>query len=129
MGRKEKAEELFTQGYNCAQAVFLAYADRMDMDEKTAAKLASSFGGGMGCLREVCGAVSGMFMVTGMLYGYDDPKAPEEKKEHYRSLRQNSKNRTDRSSVGSCLDWTAVRTARHRSLEQRSTIKNAHVRS
>ena len=48
MGRKEKAEELFTQGYNCAQAVFLAYADRMDMDEKTAAKLASSFGGGMG---------------------------------------------------------------------------------
>ena len=83
MGRKEKAEELFTQGYNCAQAVFLAYADRMDMDEKTAAKLASSFGGGMGCLREVCGAVSGMFMVTGMLYGYDDPKAPEEKKEHY----------------------------------------------
>ena len=81
MGRKEKAEELFTQGYNCAQAVFLTYADRMDMDEKTAAKLASSFGGGMGCLREVCGAVSGMFMVTGMLYGYDDPKAPEEKKQ------------------------------------------------
>lgn len=88
MGRKEKAEELFIQGYNCAQAVFLAYADRMDMDEKTAAKLASSFGGGMGCLREVCGAVSGMFMVTGMLYGYDDPKAPEEKKEHYGKIQE-----------------------------------------
>ena len=88
MGRTEKAEELFTQGYNCAQAVFLAYADRMDMDEKTAAKLASSFGGGMGCLREVCGAVSGMFMVTGMLYGYDDPKAPEEKKEHYGKIQE-----------------------------------------
>ena len=60
----------------------------MDMDEKTAAKLASSFGGGMGCLREVCGAVSGMFMVTGMLYGYDDPKAPEEKKEHYGKIQE-----------------------------------------
>ena len=89
MGTKaEYAISLHDKGYNCAQAVFLAYADRMDMDEKTAAKLASSFGGGMGCLREVCGAVSGMFMVTGMLYGYDDPKAPEEKKEHYGKIQE-----------------------------------------
>lgn len=88
MGKKEQAEELFTQGYNCAQAVVLAYADQTGMERETAARLASSFGGGMGCLREVCGAVSGMFMMAGALYGYDDPKAPEEKKEHYQRIQE-----------------------------------------
>lgn len=78
-----KAKELFKSGYNCAQAVFLAFSDITGMDEKTAAMLSSSFGGGMGRMREVCGAVSGMFMIAGMLYGYDDPKARVEKKEHY----------------------------------------------
>ncbi len=65
----EAAEENFRKGYNCAQAVFLAFQDLYEMDEITAAKLSSSFGGGMGRLREVCGAVSGMFMAAGMLYG------------------------------------------------------------
>lgn len=78
-----KAKELFLSGYNCAQAVFIAFSDLVGMDEKSAAKLASSFGGGMGRMREVCGAVSAMFMVAGVLYGYDDPKAKEEKMEHY----------------------------------------------
>ena len=53
------AHENFKKGYNCAQAVFLAFAEEMNMDEVTAAKLSSSFGGGMGKMREVCGAVSG----------------------------------------------------------------------
>lgn len=88
MGRGEKAADLFSEGYNCAQAVFLAYADKFDIDQETAAKLAASFGGGMGRLREVCGAVSGMFMVAGVLFGYDDPKASEEKKEHYARIQE-----------------------------------------
>ena len=67
------AEENFLKGYSCTQAVVLAFSDLHGMEEKTAAKLSSSFGGGMGRLREVCGAVSGMFLVAGMLYGYDDP--------------------------------------------------------
>lgn len=78
-----KAKELFEQGYNCAQAVLLAFEDVTGFDTKTAAALSSSFGGGMGRLREVCGAVSGMFMVAGILQGYDDPKATEEKADHY----------------------------------------------
>ena len=78
-----KAKELFEQGYNCAQSVILAFEDVTGLDTKTAATLSSSFGGGMGRLREVCGAVSGMFMVAGILQGYDDPKAKEEKAEHY----------------------------------------------
>ena len=78
-----KAKNLFEQGYNCAQAVLLAFEDITGIDTKTAAALSSSFGGGMGRLREVCGAVSGMFMVSGIARGYSSPKATDEKAEHY----------------------------------------------
>ena len=84
--RSERAKALFLEGYNCAQAVAGAFSDQFDMDFVTLMKTISSFGGGMGRLREVCGAVSGMFFVAGALYGYDDPKAKEEKAEHYRLI-------------------------------------------
>ena len=77
------AAELFMEGYNCAQAVAIAFCDLTGFDKSTSAKLASSFGGGMGRLREVCGAVSGMLMVAGLLYGYDGPEEGAIKKEHY----------------------------------------------
>ena len=84
----QKAEENFVNGYNWTQAVFLAFSDLYQMDMATAARLSSSFGGGMGRLREVCGAVSGMFLVAGMLYGYDMPGDLEGKKEHYARIQQ-----------------------------------------
>lgn len=84
----QKAMKLFKEGYNCSQAVVLAFSDKYDIEESAAVKLASSFGGGMGRLREVCGAVSGMFMVAGLLYGYDDPKAREDKSDHYARIQQ-----------------------------------------
>ena len=83
MNHSEKAFELFKSGYNCAQAVAVAFCDLTGLTETQAARIASSFGGGMGRMREVCGAVSGMFMVLGLLYGYDDPKADTEKKQLY----------------------------------------------
>ena len=86
--RKEIAMELFEEGYNCAQSVFLAFEDMYEMDRKTALKLSSSFGAGMGRLREVCGSVSGMFMVAGILYGYDDPKATDVKTAHYARIQE-----------------------------------------
>lgn len=82
----EVAADLFKQGYNCSQAVFAAFCDETGIDTGTALKIASSFGGGMGRLREVCGAVSGMFMVAGILYGYDSPDAGTKKKEHYKLI-------------------------------------------
>lgn len=88
MNRKEKAEALFLEGYNCAQAVAIAFEDLHGVNRETIGKLSSSFGGGMGRLREVCGGVSGMFMVAGLLYGYDDPKAKEEKTEHYTRIQK-----------------------------------------
>ena len=85
MNHEFKAADLFLSGSNCAQAIVVAYCDVTGLDESFAAKLSSSFGGGMGRLREVCGAVSGMLMVAGLLYGYDDPGEGDcNKKEHYK---------------------------------------------
>ena len=78
-----KAAELFLGGYNCAQSVVVAFSDLTGLDESFSAKLASSFGGGMGRMREVCGAVSGMLLVLGLLYGYDTPGDDVSKKQQY----------------------------------------------
>ena len=82
------AADLFLEGYNCAQAVAVAFCDLTGMDQKAAAKLAAPFGGGMGRMREVCGAVSGMFMVLGQLYGYDNSDDDAHKKELYKQVQQ-----------------------------------------
>lgn len=79
----DRAVALFRQGYNCAQSVFAAFADLLDMEESYALRLASSFGGGVGRLREICGAVSGMEMVCGVLYGYDTSNDDQRKAQHY----------------------------------------------
>lgn len=81
--RESIARNAFKEGYNCSQCMMVAFADLLGMEKKQAIRMASSFGGGMGRMREVCGAVSGMFLVAGLLYGYDDPKDYESKKEHY----------------------------------------------
>ena len=73
MDHAYKAGELFLSGSNCAQAVIVAFSDVTGMDEKTSARISSAFGGGMGRMREVCGAVSGMLMVLSLLYGYEEP--------------------------------------------------------
>lgn len=82
----QTAITLFKQGYNCSQAVFAAFADELDIDNETAIKIASSFGGGMGGLCEVCGAVTGMFMVAGIKYGYCTPGDRKSKFEHYKLI-------------------------------------------
>lgn len=84
--RSEKARQYFLDGYNCSQAVLLAFCDDGDLDKETLLKAVSPFGGGMGRLREVCGAVSGMFMAAGLIYGYADPKAKTEKAALYKKI-------------------------------------------
>ena len=86
--RGDKAKQLFLSGYNCAQAVLMAFSDITGFDEKTSAMLASGFGGGMGRMREVCGTVSAMFMIVGIVNGYDDPKDNENKKRTYAMIQQ-----------------------------------------
>ncbi len=86
--REQKAMQLFKEGYNCAQAVLLTFCDVTGLDFSEAARLASTFGGGMGRLREVCGAVSAMTMLLGLTEGYDDPLDKEAKKQTYRLVQQ-----------------------------------------
>ncbi len=83
MNHEILAAELFLQGYNCAQVMTVAFSDVTGLSPEFSAKMASSFGGGMGRMREVCGAVSGMLMVAGLLYGYDGPETGKPKMEHY----------------------------------------------
>ena len=78
MDHGEKAVKLFESGYNCAQAVAAAFADVTGLEEKQAARMASAFGGGMGRLREVCGAVTGAAVVLGLRHGADKSVARTE---------------------------------------------------
>ncbi len=88
MSRRELAEQNFLKGYNCAQSLALAFADLFPMQPSETARLASTFGGGMGRLREVCGAVSGMLMVAGCLYGYDTPESGPVKDALYEKVQE-----------------------------------------
>ena len=87
MSRADKARELFLSGFSCSQSVFCAFADELNIDIDTAQMLSSSFGGGMGRMREVCGTVSGALMVLGAKYGYTN-KNSEKKAEHYKKVQR-----------------------------------------
>lgn len=91
MSKSQEAEQLFKEGYNCCQSVICAFSKDLNIDFDTALKIASPFGGGMGRLREVCGAVSGMFMVAGLKYGYTDPKDQKAKADHYKLIQELAK--------------------------------------
>ena len=86
--RADRAYDYFRSGYNCAQAVFMAFSDKYGIDEETAAQLASSFGGGMGRMREVCGAFSGMLLVNSMETGTADASDREAKAANYESVQK-----------------------------------------
>ena len=79
------------QGYNCTQSIAMAFIDLIDeneVDHEAFLRMSSSFGGGMGRLREVCGSVSGMFMVAGYLYGYSGPETGKPKADHYAIIQE-----------------------------------------
>lgn len=103
----EEAERLFKRGYSCSQSVFAAFCDETGMSMEDALRLSSAFGGGMGRLREVCGAVTGMFMVAGLKFGYTDPSDNKAKAELYRliqSLAEEFKRKNDSIICRDLLD-------------------------
>ena len=87
--RAQRAVDLFKQGFNCSQAVFASCADIYGItDEKLALRLSASFGGGMGRMRLVCGAASGMFMLAGLHNGSATPHDSEGKMANYAFVQQ-----------------------------------------
>ncbi len=100
----ENACRNFKKGYNCAQSVLLAFSDVAGLDNNLAIKLSSSFGGGMGRLREVCGAVSSMFMLAGILKGYTTPNNEEIKGKHYALIQSIAKDFESKCGSIICRD-------------------------
>lgn len=87
--RAQRAQDLFKQGFNCAQAVFAACADLYGIDDEALAlRLSASFGGGMGRMRMVCGAASGMFMLAGLHNGSATPHDNTGKMANYALVQQ-----------------------------------------
>ncbi|MBR3269269.1 MAG: C_GCAxxG_C_C family protein [Oscillospiraceae bacterium] len=85
---EKRACELFSSGCNCAQAVLTAFSDVTGLDEETSMRISSSFGAGMGRMREVCGTCSGMFMAAGLLYGLSPGFDDREKAAHYARIQE-----------------------------------------
>lgn len=81
--RIEKAVENFKKGYNCSQSVVAAFADLYGIDKQLAVRLAASFGGGIGRMRETCGAACGMFLLAGLETGCTNPADREGKGRNY----------------------------------------------
>ena len=106
MTRAERAEELFFEGYTCAQSVVLAFADVTGVDEGVLRRLSAPFGGGMGRLREVCGAVSGMVMLLGLSRDWDTLDK-EEKETLYAKEREMAEQFRERAGSIVCRDLIA----------------------
>lgn len=88
MNKADKAKELFLQGYNCAQAVVGAFCEDFGLDFDLAMKLSAGFGGGIGRLRETCGAVSGAVMAVSLAQGEFDVTNPNAKTAVYKEIRK-----------------------------------------
>ncbi len=89
ISRKERAMNYFLQGFNCTQSVLLAFEELLpEENREDFIRMASGFGGGMGRLREVCGSVSGMFLVAGLKYGYSGPETGAKKTELYSRIQE-----------------------------------------
>lgn len=101
--RQDKAEALFRQGYNCSQSVLGAFADVYGMDLEQALRISSSFGAGIGRMREVCGAASGMFMVAGLATGTTEGKDAEGKKANYDFVQKLAAKFKERSGADSMI--------------------------
>ena len=105
MGTKgQLAKDYFLKGYTCAQAVLCAFGDLTGLEEQTALALASSFGGGMGRMRLVCGALTGAFIALGLLYGDYQPGDNEGKAAHYERVREIGKEFEKRNGSMICAE-------------------------
>ena len=106
--RVDKAVETFESGFGCAQSVFSTYADLFGMDRETALKLASPMGGGIGRMREVCGAVSAMALLAGLKDGNIDPKDEEGRERIYLLVRKMSDRFREENGTISCRELLGI---------------------
>lgn len=113
--REARAREYFRQGYNCCQSVAMAFCDVLGLDEKKTAELTSGFGGGMGRLREVCGAVSGMTFVAGALCPAANPQAMSDRTRNYALVQKFAEEFRQRNGSIVCRELLGLRAAQKES--------------
>ncbi len=117
MSRAERAKNYFLEGYNCAQAVALAFADVAGVEEQTLKAISLPFGGGMGRLRQTCGGVTGGVMVLGLLF-------PElGKSESYALVQEFAKRFVERNgsiNCGELLTGVGIKTDTSPNAEERT---------
>lgn len=118
---RKLAKDLFRQEYNCSQAVLLAFSDECGLDFEMAARISSSFGAGMGRLREVCGAVTGMFMAAGLLYGYSDHQDQVGKTAHYHRIQDLAKQFEDKNQSIICRELLGLEAGKDSPVPERRT--------
>lgn len=119
----DRACKNFKDGYNCAQSVFLAFSEELGFDKETALRLSSSFGGGMGRLREVCGAVSSMFMIAGMLKGYITPNNDDIKAKHYELIQSLAKEFKSKHDTIICRELLGLEESEFSPIPEKRTEK------
>ena len=109
MDRIEKARDFFLQGYNCSQSVFCAFADKYGLDDNTSLKVSASFGGGIGRMRETCGAVCGAAMILGLEYGQTEPNDNESKQRNYQAVQELARRFKERNGSTICRELLSLR--------------------
>ena len=127
MDHRERAVSLFMEGYSCAQSVFGAFSDVTGLDFDTAMRLSSSFGGGMGRMREVSGTCSGMFMVLGLLFGHSDPD-PQKKAAVYARVQDVANRFRERNKTIICRELLAGIQADDRPIPDARTAEYYKIR-
>ena len=118
--RIEKAVGFFKSGYNCSQSVVLAFADMYGFTQEQAARMAASFGGGIGRMRQTCGAACGMFLLAGLETGATDPKDREGKGANYAVVQELAAEFKKRNGSTICAELLGVKKPEGVSPEERT---------
>lgn len=100
----DKILKYFDEGYACSTSMLLGFANEFNLDEKTAKRISSTFGGGMGRLRRTCGAVTGAYMVLGLKYGNELPKDMETKLNSYEKVKELTARFEDLQGTSNCKE-------------------------
>ena len=103
MTRPELAQSYFEQGYACSQALVLAFKDLIDISDDILKKIALPFGGGLGRLRQTCGAISGIAIVVGLLFSKEE-NTEENKTETYKIVQELVKRFKEKRQTINCLE-------------------------
>jgi len=108
MSNVEKAVSCFNEGFSCSQSVLSAYAGQFGLDRETALRLAGGFGGGMGRMGEVCGALTGAFMVIGLKYGSAESGESDSKIRTYELVYEAAERFRARNGCMRCRDLLGI---------------------